>query len=333
MNNIDFFKVQDYLDEGIPEGVRVFLFIVNRNAGKTYSNCRECLKVVENGGEFIYMRRNIKNQLEKTKDKLFASIPDCPITCDGYEYYYKDKETGIKRRCGYAVALSSITRGMEYPNVKYVFFDEFTTKGNERYLNKEFEQFALFLESVIRLRDDCVVVMCGNAGNFYNPYTIGWQISLSKNQKRWTGKNGRIRYYKLYNESVATARSESLIGQLFEGTAYDEWAGKNVDTENTDTNIKQKSAKARYYASIRYDGLTFTFWIDGNSIITSFSTGENRAVYTLDKENISEGEYYFHRQSNQIQRIRFYAQRGLLYYESQKVKSLFMPVLAYILRY
>ena len=70
----------------------------------------------------------------------------------------------------YAFALSSDEhyKSSSYPKIKRILFDEFLTRGN--YLADEFVKFTSILSTIIRLRDDVVIFMCGNTVNQYSPY-------------------------------------------------------------------------------------------------------------------------------------------------------------------
>lgn len=338
------------------EGVNVIMAVGERNCGKNYSTAHFISDIVIGketyidgngeeqkypdwikeffvpGAEFIYMRRYYKNELRKTKNTFF-DYPDIPpITCDGEDYYIgKDDE---KRHCGYAFSLSSFPKGTEFPNVTIVVFDEFTiTEQNVHYLPGEFDIFAKMLESVCRRRKNVLFILLGNAKNFYSPYTNGWNISLTEGQRRWRSSNGRIKYCLANATGKEADRQETLAGEIFSGTTYDEWAGKNKFTDNTSDNVKKKPKNAKYWCGIKYDGKLFTIWSDGKGMYVSDSKAPERAIYSLDKENLKEGEYYFTRQNNQISRLRFFAQRGLLYYESMKLKDAFRFIIGFILRY
>lgn len=309
----------------------VFQFIGKRNCGKSYSTEHLIHDFAEMGMEFIYIRRNKDRELKKAKDKLFNCVKNSKIVCDGFDYYWKDGDT--KRQCGYAVALSAIPKGMEFPNVKIIYFDEYTITNNTlHYIQNEFELFAEFLETVVRLRKDFIVILAGNARDFFSPYTLGWNITLGEGQKRWTSQQRDVKFFKVEKKGEKNSRSDSPVGMLFRGTRYDKWA-ENEFIDNNNDNVKKKSKKCKYWCTIIQDGKEFTAWIDGKEIYISDSKGENRARYTLDKSNISETQQLFQRQNNQIAMIRYAGTNGCLFYESQKVKAEFRDILGVILRY
>lgn len=325
-----FVDIKPYIENN-PKA-KVFMFVGERNCGKTYSTMHYINEVVEAGGDFIYMRRYDKKELHKSKDAIFNKVEGNHIRCDGLTYIYENGKTGVKRQCGYAVCLSSIPKGIEYDNVRVILFDEFSITDNSRYLPNEFDTFANFVETVIRRRTNVIIIMLGNNKNFFNPYTIGWGINLGEKQKKWTSNNGLIKYFLVKATGKEAERSETIVGQLFAGTQYDSWASGEF-TENTGINIEKKPGEARYWCTIKTELMTFTVWVYGNKTWISTSKGENRAIYNMNKQNVQENEYIFFKQANQIQRIRISASKGNLYYESEKIKSAFQEIINMLLRY
>lgn len=309
----------------------VFQFIGERNCGKSYSTEHFIHDICEMGYEFIYIRRSKDRELKKAKDRLFNCVEDSKIVCDGYDYYYLDGET--KRHCGYAIALSSVPKGMEFPNVKVIYFDEFTiTNRTMRYLSGEFEVFAELYETIVRRRKDTILIMCGNARDFYNPYSIGWHIELGSEQKKWSSENKMVKYWKVETKGEYLSRRNTVAGTLFAGTKYDEWSN-NSFIDNDTTNVKKKTKESKYWCTIIQEGKEFTAWIDGKNIYISNSKGLKHARFTLDKSNINESQILFQRSNNQIAMVRWAGVNGTLFYESQKIKSEFKEILGVILRY
>lgn len=326
-----FVDVRRYIEENFK--AKVFMFVGERNCGKTYSTMHLINDIVDDGGDFIYMRRYLQKELMKSKDSIFNKVEDCHIHCKGNTYIWQNPESEEdNRKCGYAVALTSIPKGIEFDNVKIILFDEFSITDNSRYLPNEFDTFANFIETVIRRREDIIIIMLGNNKNFYNPYTVGWNINLGEHQKRWTSSNGMVKYFLVSATGKEAKREETIIGKLFSGTQYDAWASGEF-TENSGINIEKKPGEARYWCTIKNEGWIFTAWVYGNKTWISTSKGENRAIYNMDKSNVKENEYVFFKQANQIQRIRISASKGQLYYESEKIKSAFQEIINLLLRY
>lgn len=84
---------------------------------------------------------------------------------------------------GFSIASEEHYKSTAYPNVKTILFDEFITRSY--YLPNEFIFFQNLLSTVIRLRDDVKIFMCGNTINKYCPYFN--EMGLTNIQKQEPG--------------------------------------------------------------------------------------------------------------------------------------------------
>lgn len=75
-------------------------------------------------------------------------------------------------------------KSTSYPNIKTILFDEFITR--EMYLPEEFVKFQNLLSTIIRLRTDVKIFMCGNTINKFCPYFAEMGLNGIKKQKRGT---------------------------------------------------------------------------------------------------------------------------------------------------
>ena len=94
----------------------------------------------------------------------------------------------------FALSQEEHYKSTSYPNVKTVLFDEFITR--DYYLPEEFVIFQHLLSTIIRLRNDVKIFMCGNTINKYNPYFEEMGLTNAK-----TMKKGTIDVYS-YGESL-----------------------------------------------------------------------------------------------------------------------------------
>ncbi len=102
----------------------------------------------------------------------------------------------------YAFAISSEEhyKSTSYPFIRTILFDEFLTRGT--YLPDEFVKFTSILSTIIRLRTDVTIFMCGNTVNQYSPYFSEMGITNIKKMKR-----GSIDVYT-YGDSGLTVAVE-----------------------------------------------------------------------------------------------------------------------------
>lgn len=85
---------------------------------------------------------------------------------------------------GFAITSEEHYKSTAYPNVKTILFDEFITRGF--YLPEEFVKFQNLLSTIIRLRTDVKIFMCGNTINKYCPYFEEMGLTGVKKQKQGT---------------------------------------------------------------------------------------------------------------------------------------------------
>lgn len=129
-----------------------------------------------------------------------------------YIYYYAGKwflqkinengevETKDENPFAYAFSLTSEEhyKSTSYPKIKIVLFDEFLTR--KYYLPDEFINFTSVLSTIIRLRDDVKIFMCGNTVNKYCPYFSEMGLKNVKNMQR-----GKIDVYHYGNTGLVVA--------------------------------------------------------------------------------------------------------------------------------
>lgn len=99
---------------------------------------------------------------------------------------------------GFAISSEEHYKSTAYPNVRIILFDEFITRGY--YLPNEFILFQNLLSTIIRLRDDVVIYMCGNTVNRYCIYYDEMGLTQIKNMKK-----GTIDVYTYGNSNLKVA--------------------------------------------------------------------------------------------------------------------------------
>lgn len=85
---------------------------------------------------------------------------------------------------GFAITSEEHYKSTSYPNIKTILFDEFITR--QYYLPEEFVKFQNLLSTIIRLRTDVKIFMCGNTINKFCPYFAEMGLSEIKKQKKGT---------------------------------------------------------------------------------------------------------------------------------------------------
>lgn len=85
---------------------------------------------------------------------------------------------------GFSITSEEHYKSTSYPFVKIILFDEFITR--QYYLPEEFVKFQNLLSTIIRLRTDVTIFMCGNTINKYCPYFNEMGLTEIKKQQRGT---------------------------------------------------------------------------------------------------------------------------------------------------
>lgn len=113
----------------------------------------------------------------------------------------EEYETDITPFC-FAFALGAMEhdKSNAFPDVTTVLFDEFISR--ESYFKDEFVMFANVLSTIIRLRQDVTIFMCGNTVNQYCPYFTEMGLNHVKEMRK-----GDIDVYT-YGESGLTVAVE-----------------------------------------------------------------------------------------------------------------------------
>lgn len=168
------------------------LVIGQRGNGKTFSALKLVLKEYKKTRRrFVYIRRWKEDLLNGRADTVFSPLASEieKLFGEGYtvQYYrrrfYLCNEKNEKLDCiGYAVSLSeaSHTKSQAFVDVKYLVFDEFIQMSGEQTLRSEIEKFENTLSSIIRTREDCVVLMLANTVSKFSPYFIHFGIDINK---------------------------------------------------------------------------------------------------------------------------------------------------------
>jgi len=190
-------KIKYYsLDNILSKGAIYNVIFGERSNGKTYA----VLKLIVNNyakghGQGAVIRRWDEDIKGRKGDTLFAPLVSNDeikkatkgkydhVAHQGSAFYFAKWETRLKKSgdketverrdpnpfCyAFALNLEEHYKSTSYPKVTTILFDEFLTR--KQYLVDEFVTFQNMLSTIIRLRDDVTVFMCGNTINKYCPY-------------------------------------------------------------------------------------------------------------------------------------------------------------------
>lgn len=195
-----------------------------RSNGKTFSVYEYGLKnYVEHKKQMALVRRWQEDFTGKRGTTMFDNVVNAGLIkklthgeWTGVYYYasrwylcrYDDGDRVVDETpfaYGFAISAMEHDKSVEYPNITTVLFDEFITRT--AYLPDEFKLFSNVLSTIIRLRTDVKIFMCGNTVNQYCPYFNEMGLKHVRDMKQ-----GDIDVYR-YGESdliVAVEYAQSI---------------------------------------------------------------------------------------------------------------------------
>lgn len=297
------------------------MVIGQRGAGKTYGTKCFCVKKwLQTGAEFMYVRRNQK-ELDMVKDKLFADT-DYPIVCKGDVYWYKTDDG--QQVCGWAIPLSTSSKykSAPFPKVKYIVFDEFIIdpSKNERYLKNEVDTFLNLLETVVRMRNDCRVIMLANSLSFVNPYTLYWGLRKCGTYSKT--RDGLVLLELYYSDKYKEEKEKSVIGKLTKGSRYAEMAVDNRFILDSDDFVCKRKGQWQSFCGIVLEGHEFGVWKSGNTFHVDKKMGHD-IVYCVEQFDIREGRI-FQRKPPCFASVAKALKEGGVTFENVECKALFL---------
>lgn len=104
----------------------------------------------------------------------------CKYDDDGNKKYQAEEPFAF----GFSITSEEHYKSTSYPNIKTILFDEFITRSY--YIPDEFIKFQNLLSTLIRLRTDVKIFMCGNTVNKFCPYFTEMGLNNVKKQKQGT---------------------------------------------------------------------------------------------------------------------------------------------------
>lgn len=308
-----------------------------RGVGKTYSVSKFVTKqFIKKGEEFAYIRR-YKTELQKAVPKFFDPLkinnefPDHELSTKGGNFYIDEKIAGYSMTLSTAQNLKSTN----FPNVKYIIFDEFIIEeGQNHYLKNEVENFLGLVETIARMRD-VKIFMLANAVTITNPYFIYFDIHLPYNNDITTFKNGLILVQYMRNEKYREEKRKTKFGQLIEGTEYSNYAIDNQFRLDDNSFIEKKTGTSKCNFTIIYNEHIFGVWFDwqNGKIYISFDYNDNGLSFACTTNDHKPNtlllsvakEYHSFRTFLKNYKL------GNVYYENQKIKNLFNQAMRLIL--
>lgn len=311
--------------------------IGSRGVGKTFGASEFVVKeFIKKGHEFVYIRR-YKSDLLKHFKKFFDSLikeekfPEHTLTTKGTTYIIDDKVAGY----GLTLSTAHQLKGSNFPNVKYIIFDEFLIEeGQSHYLKNEVNIFLGLIESIARMRD--IKVFClGNSTSDVNPYFLYFNLTMPYNNDIKTFKNGLILLQKINNEEYIKAKKQTKFGQLIENTDYEDYAVYNNFANSNKDFIEHKTGNSKFIFSFIYKGNNYGVWVDYNEgkmfISNDYIKNGLSFATTTDDHKPNTMLFSMAKKYNCWNMFVQNYKLGNVYFENQKIKNISNEILKNII--
>lgn len=310
----------------------------NRGGGKTFHFTRWAIDdFKKTGAQCVWVRRYVTELDEMLKNGKFF---------DAVREYYPEDELKIEGNTGYingeiaihfiALSTSRQLKSNNYPEVNKIIFDEFIIdKGRISYLKSEVEVFLDLYETVARIRDNVRAVLLANSITIVNPYFLFWNIKPNTS-KRFTIK-GQICVELFTDSDFIEKKKKSRFGQLVEGTRYSDYAIENKWLLDNDMFIQEKTPKAEFMLSMKYNGIEYGFWVDyreGLIFVNRQYDPSSYCRYCLTKED-HEANLLLIKSLNdnkRVQRIMYAFRNGIIRFSDMQVKNQFYEFIGFFIR-
>ena len=326
------------LDRVLSYNAFLNFLIGERGCGKTFSTTKFVLsQFIKKGYQFAYIRR-YKTELKKAVPKFFESMnyenvfPENKFYNKGDTFYCDDKI------CGYAMTLTTASslKGDNFPNVKYIIFDEFIVEGStHHYLSDEVSSFLSLVETIARTRD-IKIFMLGNAVSLTNPYFLEFGIELPYNSDIKLYKDGLILINYMVNQEYRNFKRETKFGKLIKGTSYENYAIDNQFQNNNKTFIEHKSAGSKCHFSFIYNDNIYGVWYNYNEgkVYVSASYDKNGLMFATTTSDRKPNTLMLS-MMKQYTCWKMFCKNynmGNVYFESMKIKLATQDILKCLIR-
>lgn len=303
-----------------------------RGRGKTYAFKKRVIKkAIENGDEFIYLRR-FKGEAATFKtffDDIRWEFPGVDLTVKGKAAYIGGAKGGTA--IGQVVYLSAaqMLKSVSLKRVKHILFDEFILeKGATHYLPDEASIFEGLYSTVDRWDDRVQVYFLANAFSLTNPYYVKYGIVPSD---EFTVEPGPDRFWAVHtdrSEEFAQQVSQTRFG-AFLRRQDDENSRYMIDSTFRDGGVEMVAAKppsAMYSLSIIGGSRPLSLWLGRDSTVWYVTEGLPRTPnrFTLAPSKVDEATRLLTTSDSYLKNIRAAYASGRVRFDKLTTRNLFI---------
>lgn len=314
------------------------MVLSNRGGGKTYNMTTWAIDDFKRTKAMTAWVRRYQTEIDemlsngKFFDAVLEKYPEDELKIDG-NIGYINGEPAI-----YFIALSTSRqlKSNNYPTVNKIIFDEFIIdKGRVTYLKNEVEVFLDLYETIARTRDNVRAVLLANSITVVNPYFLFFNVKPNP-KKRFTVQ-GQVCIEIFTDTDFIDMKKKTRFGQLVNGTRYGDYAINNVWLLDNETFIASKTPRAEFMLSLKYNGITYGFWVDyreGLIFVNRKYDPSSMMQFCLQRDDHETNLLLVKSLSDckPMQRIVFAFRNGLLRFEDMTVKNQFYEYIGLFVR-
>lgn len=234
-----YFEIRDVIKK-YPD-MTMYIIFGERSNGKTYSCLDLCLEeYAATGAQTAYIRRSREDLKASIVSELFAShiangrfdkyfgkmeLPwNCVRVKGGMVYpqnvWYSDSGRRHSKTADSPMLITAAlstwmhSKGISFPKVRTVFFDEFLTNG--LYLPDEVNIFQNLMSSFVRERGDVRIFLIGNTVNKFSPYFSELGLTHVGEMKPgdsqvYTSSDGKAKYLVMLADKAGEKASDKYF--------------------------------------------------------------------------------------------------------------------------
>ena len=318
---------------------RIFNFILgNRTAGKSFSiKCMLIDDFLKKGKMFIYLTR-YENELNLTNifdDVQEIKYPELDIKIEGQKYYKIIKIN--EKIAGFGIPLSDYDKikRESFVYVEKIFFDEFITENNRRYLKNECEIFLNLYQTVARGGGKAIrkvyVFFVANAVSILNPYFSFFDIVPKLGLT--VEKSYLVEMF--VNEKVNDTYKNTQFYNLIKNTRYGAYALENkyyLDDNSFIKNISLKNATLRMV--FKFNGEIIGLWVTENGLFYCCKNyNENcKLKFCVKHEDFDEKFFLLSKSDSKIilKTLQNAFEQCQIFFASLQVKDMMLHILNYL---
>ena len=258
---------------------------------------------IEKGRQFIYCRRT-KDELMLTAANYFDNAVSI-LRANGWDIDNVVFSGGVykmgDRICGYAIPLNlqQKYKSSNYSDVWYILYDEFMVMpgsqsryiGGKSNISAEVEAMTSLYQTVDRgigraFRNETTIIFVGNAGSFYNPFFITYEIDrYLRPDTKYLSPKDSLYVVEFTRETEATKLIKESYGYLMSTEKTRSYAYDNRFADlSGDSFIEKNPPGTRTpLCNLIYEGNcygVFAYW-DAGYIYISHKRAEGRPDISL----------------------------------------------------